>query len=53
MLRDCLGKVKAIFSKAIGFADSNVTELLAVSEALRIFLSLKWVFSHRLIIESD
>ena len=53
VLRDCSGKVKVIFSKAIGLADSNVAELLAVREALRIFLSSKWVSSHRLIIEND
>ena len=41
VLRDCMAKVKAFFSKAIGLADSNVEELLAVSEALCIFLSSK------------
>ena len=42
-----------VFSKANGLADSNVAELLAVREALRIFLSSKWVSSHRLVIEND
>ena len=35
VLKDCSGKVKAIFSKAIGLTNSNVAELLAVSKALR------------------
>ena len=33
VLRDCSGAFKAVFSKAIGLADSNVAELLAVREA--------------------
>ena len=53
VLRDYSGKVKAIFSKAIGLTDSNVAELLAVSKALRIFLSSKCISSHKLIIEND
>ena len=53
VLRDCSGVVKAVFSKAIGVTDSNVAELLAVREALRIFTDSSWVSSHKLTIESD
>ena len=53
MLRNCNASVKAIFSKAIGVADSNMAELLAVWEALRLFATSRWAPSHKLIIESD
>ena len=53
VLRDSLAVVKIVFSKTIGVADSNVAELLAVREAMCIFVSLKWIHSHRMIIESD
>ena len=53
ILKDCMAATKAVFSRAIGVADLNVAELLAVREALRIFAASKWVFSHKLIIESD
>ena len=53
VLRDCMAATKVVFSRAIGVADSNVAELLAVREALRIFAASKWVSSHKLIIESD
>ena len=53
VLRDCMAATKVVFSKAIGVADSNVAELLAIREALRIFAASKWVSSHRIIIESD
>ena len=53
VLRDNSTAVKAVFSKSIGVADSNVAELLAVREAMHIFLSSSWMNSHKLIIESD
>ncbi|XWS63730.1 hypothetical protein CRYUN_Cryun06bG0126500 [Craigia yunnanensis] len=53
VLKDCMAATKAVFFKAISVADSNIAELLAVREALRIFTASKWVSSHRLIIESD
>ncbi|XWS71347.1 hypothetical protein CRYUN_Cryun03dG0130500 [Craigia yunnanensis] len=53
VLRDTKAAIKLVFSKAIGLADSNVAELLAVKEALRLFIGLKWASSHRLIIECD
>ena len=53
VLRDYKDVNKAVFSKAIGVIDLNVAELLAVREALRIFVAFKRVSSHRVIIESD
>ncbi|XWS25060.1 hypothetical protein CRYUN_Cryun27aG0038400 [Craigia yunnanensis] len=53
MLRDCSVTVKIIFSKAIGVIDSNVAKLLAVREAMHIFLSSRWARSLKLIIEID
>ena len=44
MLKDSMTAIKIVFSKAIGVADSNITELLAEHEAMRIYLSSKWVF---------
>ena len=41
VLRDCRFAVKAVFSKSIGVADSNVVELLAVREALKIFVATR------------
>ena len=52
-LRDCKTAIKAVFSKSIGVADSNLAELLAVREALKVFTSTRWASTHRLIIESD
>ena len=53
VLRDCNAAVKMIFSKSIGVADSNMNELLAVREALKMFTTSRWAISHRLVIESD
>ena len=53
VLRDCRFAVKAVFSKSIGVADSNVAELLAVQEALKLFVATRWASIHRLIVESD
>ena len=53
VLKDSSAVVKIVFSKPIGMANSNVAELLAVREAMCIFVSSKWINSHRLIIESD
>ena len=52
VLRDNLTAVKIVFSKSIGVADSNVAGLLAVREAMHIFLSSSWI-SHKLIIKND
>ena len=41
VLRDCMAATKVVFSKAIGVADSNVAELVAIGEALRIFAASK------------
>ena len=38
VLEDNLAVIKIVFSKSIGVADSNVAELLAVREAMHIFL---------------
>ena len=53
VLRDNLSIVKMIFPKSVGIEDSNVAELLAVREAMRLFISSCWATSHKLIIESD
>ena len=53
VLRDCRFAVKAVFSKSIGVADSNVVELLAVREALKIFVATRCASTHRFIVESD
>ena len=53
VLRDCNASVKAVFSKSIGVVDSNLAELLAVREALQLFVTSHWASSHKLIIESD
>ena len=53
VLRDCKAAIKVVFSKAIGVTNSNITELLVVREALRIFITSRWVSSHKVIIESD
>ena len=53
VLRDNLLAVKMVYSKSVGLEDSNVTELLAVREAMRLFISSCWAPSHKLIIESD
>ena len=53
VLRDCNAAVKAVFSKSIGMADSNLAELLVVREALKVFVAIRWASSHRLVIESD
>ncbi|XVF43014.1 hypothetical protein PTKIN_Ptkin02bG0006400 [Pterospermum kingtungense] len=53
VLRDHIGKELIRFSKAIGVKDSNMAELLAIREALIVFISSPWVYSKGLIIESD
>ena len=53
VLRDNAITVKMVFSKPVGVADSNVAKLLAIREAIHIFISSYWVHSHSLIIESD
>ena len=53
VFRDCNAAVKAIFSGSIGVVDSNMAKLLAVREALKVFVASRWASSHRLIIESD
>ena len=49
VLRDSKAATKLVFSKAIGLADSNVAELLAVREALSLFVGTKWATSHRFV----
>ncbi|KAK9287494.1 hypothetical protein L1049_015915 [Liquidambar formosana] len=53
VLRDESGVVLCFFSCPAGVIDSNLAELLAVREALRIFCSSSWVGIKNLIIESD
>ena len=53
LLKDCKSATKVIFSKSIGVADSNVAELLAVQEVLKLFVASRWASTHRLTIESD
>ena len=53
VLKDSNAFVKAVFSKSIGVADSNLAELLAVCKALKVFAATRWASSFSLIIESD
>ncbi|EOY13586.1 Uncharacterized protein TCM_032186 [Theobroma cacao] len=53
ILRDHRGYVKIIFSKAIGGADSNLAETMAVREALLTYSVSRWKENHKLLIESD
>ena len=53
VLKDSKAATKLVFSKAIGLADSNVAELLAVREALSLFAGTKWATFYRLTIECD
>ena len=53
VLRDELGVVKGIFSKAVGVMDSNQAELLAILEALLVSVESNFFTSLSLIIESD
>ncbi|EOY08336.1 Uncharacterized protein TCM_022692 [Theobroma cacao] len=52
-LRDEFGNTLAIFSKAIGWSDSNMAELLATKEAVLLFIASRWNSSHSLILEFD
>ncbi|XWS75528.1 hypothetical protein CRYUN_Cryun01aG0097400 [Craigia yunnanensis] len=47
LLKDCNTAVKVVFCKAIGVADSNVAELLAVREVVKLFAASRWASSHR------
>lgn len=47
-LRDANGDIMALFSKAIGIIDSNLAELLAIKEAIPIFVAFTWSTTHKL-----
>ncbi|XVF71505.1 hypothetical protein PTKIN_Ptkin12aG0043200 [Pterospermum kingtungense] len=53
LLRDHLGRVLISFSKPIGIADSNMAEVMAVREALALFVTSEWVVNYPLILECD
>ena len=53
VFRDNAAVVKMVFSKPVGVTNSNVAKLLAIKEAILIFIASCWVHSHNLIIESD
>ena len=53
VLRYCNAAIKVIFFKSIRVVDLNVVELLAVWEALQLFVTTRWASSDRLVIESD
>ena len=42
-----------MFSKGIGIGDSNLAELVAILEALRMLSSAQWLFGSGVVIESD
>ena len=50
ILRNYKGEVLFMFSKYIGIKDSNEAEVLAILEALRIFVSNNF---HSIVVESD
>ncbi|XVF42703.1 hypothetical protein PTKIN_Ptkin01aG0385500 [Pterospermum kingtungense] len=51
LLRDHLGKLLITFSKPIGVSDSNMAEVMAVREAMLLFVTSRWVVDHALILE--
>ncbi|GLU10942.1 hypothetical protein SLE2022_277170 [Rubroshorea leprosula] len=53
VLRNEGGLVIGLFSRSIGVVDSNVAELVAICEALEMFLASDWVTSRSLIIETN
>lgn len=53
VLRDEFGTVWCFFSCPAGVIESNLAELLAVREALRLFCSSPWVGLKNLVIESN
>ncbi|EOY02845.1 Uncharacterized protein TCM_017252 [Theobroma cacao] len=53
ILRDHQGDVKITFSKSVGNGDANLAEILAVREALVVFVASRWKDQYKLIIESD
>lgn len=52
-MRNHKGEVKIIFSKAIGEADSNWAEMMAVREAFTIFSASRWKDNYKLLMESN
>ncbi|XVF30355.1 hypothetical protein REPUB_Repub16aG0050100 [Reevesia pubescens] len=46
VLRNNLGERLLVFSKPIGYVDSNMVEFLAMLEAFSIFVESKWVSSY-------
>ncbi|EOY22607.1 Uncharacterized protein TCM_014733 [Theobroma cacao] len=53
ILRACSGEAKIIFSKALGEADSNLVEMMAVKKALLIFSTSRWNKNRKLLIENN
>ncbi|XVF47833.1 hypothetical protein PTKIN_Ptkin03bG0142600 [Pterospermum kingtungense] len=53
VLRDHMGCVLVRFSKSVGVAKANLTELLAVRESFVIFTAMTWANDHFLVVESD
>ncbi|XVE80900.1 hypothetical protein DITRI_Ditri15bG0018300 [Diplodiscus trichospermus] len=43
ILRDHWSSVKGVFSKSIGVADSNLVEIIAIKEALSLYVSSQWI----------
>ncbi|EOX98716.1 Uncharacterized protein TCM_007413 [Theobroma cacao] len=53
VLQDETGVVKLTFSKKAGWGDANLAKVLAVREAMVLFVASSWVNSNNIIIESD
>ncbi|XVF84598.1 hypothetical protein PTKIN_Ptkin17bG0050200 [Pterospermum kingtungense] len=53
VLRDHDESIKMCFSNSIGVADSNLAELMAIREALLLFVQSRWISNVPLIVESD
>ncbi|XVF79053.1 hypothetical protein PTKIN_Ptkin14bG0188900 [Pterospermum kingtungense] len=53
ILRDYLGRELIKFSKFVGFSDSNMVELMAIREAVVLFVTTQWVVDESLILECD
>ncbi|XVF24309.1 hypothetical protein REPUB_Repub13aG0116700 [Reevesia pubescens] len=53
VLRDEMGVRLLVFSKAIGIADSNEAEFIAIKKAFSVFVSSPWSKVYGLIVDSD
>ncbi|KAK6289370.1 hypothetical protein POUND7_000911 [Theobroma cacao] len=53
VLKDDEEAIKIMFTKPIGVNEVNMTEVLAIREAFKLFSTSKWVMNWSFLIESD